>query len=476
MQNSMKNKSILSVSAVIISMLFIAGLFGVSVHSASADVIGDSYDGGCCDTSYTPSYDYSYSSGTPGYGGNITLPPPPRYDACPNIGGTQSNVPAGYQKNSAGNCVKIPVKPTCTLYATPANITLGEHSVLSWVSHNATAGSINQGIGAVGPNNTAGTRNVSPQQTTAYTMTVSGPGGSATCARTIVVRTPTPTPVCPAGTTGTYPNCVVPTPVCPSGTTGNYPNCAVTQVSCPQGMIAAGNNICINNVNTNQNNNQNVNNVVVNVPTYQPVVSQPIYNAPSCSLTASQTYIAYGQPVTIYWNSNNANSGTINNGIGNVTVNGSRTMYPAYTTTYTGTFYGYNGQQENCSVTVQVSSGVTYNNPPVNNTPYVTLSEVPYTGLELGTTGTILYWGFLVLWCLFAAYLVVIKRTHLSIYRWYSEMLFGTPSFAGNGMTSTAQATYSTPVTTYSAPVVRPAATTNDAIDPFIMQQINRGR
>ena len=37
---------------------------------------------------------------------------------------------------------------------------------------------------------------------------------------------PQPQPTCPAGTTGTYPNCVKPIkPTCPAGTTGTYPNC-----------------------------------------------------------------------------------------------------------------------------------------------------------------------------------------------------------------------------------------------------------
>ena len=44
---------------------------------------------------------------------------------------------------------------------------------------------------------------------------------------------PNPTPACPAGTTGTYPNCV--TPACPAGTTGTYPNCVTP--ACPAGTI-----------------------------------------------------------------------------------------------------------------------------------------------------------------------------------------------------------------------------------------------
>lgn len=46
----------------------------------------------------------------------------------------------------------------------------------------------------------------------------------------------------------------------------------------------------------------------------------------------------------------------------------------------------------------------------VANNPYVSLASLPYTGLDLGVWGTVAYWGFLILWCLFAAYLIVVKR------------------------------------------------------------------
>lgn len=47
---------------------------------------------------------------------------------------------------------------------------------------------------------------------------------------------------------------------------------------------------------------------------------------------------------------------------------------------------------------------------PMYQVPIVTLSAMPYTGLELGLGGTIAYWGFLVLWALLAAYLLIVKR------------------------------------------------------------------
>ncbi len=173
--------------------------------------------------------------------------------------------------------------------------------------------------------------------------------------------------------------------------------------------------------------------------------------------------------MTINWYSSNATSGFISNGIGSVNLSGSRVVYPTNTTTYTGTFYGQNGQSIQCSTTVSVNN---YVQPPVYNTPapYVTLSAVPYTGLDLGPVGTALYWGFLVLWCLFAAYLIAVKRIHMTIYRWYSKMLFGS-EVSTSAPAHAAGHSHATP--SHAAPVVR---ATTDAIDPFIMAQINRGR
>lgn len=83
---------------------------------------------------------------------------------------------------------------------------------------------------------------------------------------------------------------------------------------------------------------------------------------------------------------------------------------------------------------------VVYNQPPIYNTcntcgcpgyqacyrpiaqaPYVTLAAVPYTGLELGPVGTALYWGFLVLWCLLAAYLIAVKKVQNRIAAWVTS-------------------------------------------------------
>lgn len=106
-----------------------------------------------------------------------------------------------------------------------------------------------------------------------------------------------------------------------------------------------------------------------------------------------------------------------------------------------------------------------------NAQPYVTLASVPYTGLELGPVGTALYWGFLVLWCLIAAYLIAVKKVQNTLVAW----------FAGSNKNSHSTHTASTPTThahtSQAAPrktVASAPASQFDGIDPFIQSQINR--
>src|SRR3989344_392821 len=83
-----------------------------------------------------------------------------------------------------------PGTPSCTLTASPASITTGNSSTLSWTSTNATSGTINQGVGAMTPI-AAGTKSVSPTSSTLYTATVTGAGVGASCNASVDVTTGT---------------------------------------------------------------------------------------------------------------------------------------------------------------------------------------------------------------------------------------------------------------------------------------------
>src|SRR6267378_609568 len=73
-------------------------------------------------------------------------------------------------------------RPTVTLQASPTSINQGESSILSWNSTDATALSIAPEVGAV---TAQGSTKVSPADSTTYTITAAGPGGSTSATATV---------------------------------------------------------------------------------------------------------------------------------------------------------------------------------------------------------------------------------------------------------------------------------------------------
>ena len=89
-----------------------------------------------------------------------------------------------------------PAKPTASLTASPASIERGQSSTLTWSTENATTVTID-GIGTVDAN---GSRDVSPNDSTTYTLTAKGPGGDASANARVTVTVPPPPPPPPAPT------------------------------------------------------------------------------------------------------------------------------------------------------------------------------------------------------------------------------------------------------------------------------------
>ena len=130
-------------------------------------------------------------------------------------------------------------------------------------------------------------------------------------------------------------------------------------------------------------------------------------------------------------------------------------------------------------------------NPPVqipvyqqplayNTTPYVSLTQVPYTGLDLGFWGSIAYWGAFVLFALFAAYLIAVKRVQNNIANSMKAFLFGstieTTEEVATPATTDVVVELPAQPGTVAAHVVAAEVTNGDVIDSFIMSQINRAR
>ena len=131
--------------------------------------------------------------------------------------------------------------------------------------------------------------------------------------------------------------------------------------------------------------------------------------------------------------------------------------------------------------TCSCNSNYCYRAPVVayNTAPYVSLSAAPYTGLDLGPVGTIVYWGFLILWCLIVAYLIVVKRVQNKVLRSLNTFLFGDITLeksADSGHADLSANKSAGVLAPSRSQLPSPAVSPSYAVDPFIFSQINRAR
>jgi peptidoglycan-associated lipoprotein len=87
-----------------------------------------------------------------------------------------------------------PAAPTASLTANPNSVEKGQSTTLTWETSNATDVSID-GIGAVQP---SGSQQVTPTDSTTYTLTAKGPGGTQTATARVTVTAPPPAPPPPS--------------------------------------------------------------------------------------------------------------------------------------------------------------------------------------------------------------------------------------------------------------------------------------
>lgn len=88
-------------------------------------------------------------------------------------------------------------RPTVSIQANPTSIERGGSTTLSWTSTDATQLTISPDVGAV---TAQGSTKVTPSDSATYTITASGPGGSAdSSVRVTVAAPPPPPPPPPAG-------------------------------------------------------------------------------------------------------------------------------------------------------------------------------------------------------------------------------------------------------------------------------------
>ncbi len=103
-------------------------------------------------------------------------------------------------------------------------------------------------------------------------------------------------------------------------------------------------------------------------PTPPPPPPPPAAPAPTAELSASPSVISAGDQVTLKWDTTNATSVSIDNGVGTVESSGVKTVTPSQTTTYTLTATGDGG-------TANATATVTVNPPPAVSVPSNNMTE-----------------------------------------------------------------------------------------------------
>ncbi|MBY0310138.1 hypothetical protein K2Q16_03270 [Patescibacteria group bacterium] len=321
-----------------------------------------------------------------------------------------------------------PAAPTCDAFtASPTVIFRGDSSTLTWSTSNATSVSINQGINTVDAD---GTRSVSPQANTTYTLTASGNGTQVTCPVSIEVRERS-----------------VETPF----TCANNVNFTASPLTIDEGesstlgwSVSGATSVAISNgVNTN---NAFTGSVAVSPSantTYtltatknSTTISCPVTISvdednggggggggggsatPRCELTASDRTISSGDRVTLKWNTSAATAVEIKDNRNQTIVttdgklgddkkdlyDGSITVRPTRDTTYTLTAARGSRDRE-CTVKIDVDdvkiTEIRDQQPLVTS---ISLTDVPYTGVDARTAIQLTVLAIIVLWGAYLGY------------------------------------------------------------------------
>lgn len=346
-----------------------------------------------------------------------------------------------------------PDVPSCALTVSPASyVGTSTKPTLSWTTSNATTFTIDHGIGSVTPVASGSTLAPIIIATTTYSGTATGPGGtSAPCTATITV-TPPVVPGAPSCTLTAAPDTFVDSgaPVL-SWTTTNADSFSIDQgvAAIPAASLAAGSTTAPTIATTTTYTGTAVN-AVGSFPctAVVTVTNTPVTPTLACTLSADPSTLGVGGGTSVLsWTTTNAATFSIDNGVGAIastTLTSGTTTTPTITsdTTFTGTVTDTSGATKTCTapVTVQTGGGGCTSgcgggggggggggsHPNITLSvlkqpqalAFVYLSQIPYTGLDLGPVGTVVYWLALIVWSLAAAYLTlfvvipfIIRRT-----------------------------------------------------------------
>jgi hypothetical protein len=244
--------------------------------------------------------------------------------------------------------------PTVSVSTSPGSITAGNSSTVTWSSTNATSCNASW-AGAVA---TAGSASVSPGSTTTYTVTCTGPGGSANNSASVTVV--------PAATASISAS---PTTIA-SGGSSTLTWSSTGAVSCTASGSWSGGVATSGSTTVTPASNATYTITCYNSlgsPSNVSSASVTVVSAPTASLSPASATIAVGNSQTLTWTSTNAVSCTKAGAwSGSVATSGSTSVSPGSTSTYTIT----------CTNSIGVVSPVSSATVTVIPTPTASLTPV----------------------------------------------------------------------------------------------------
>ncbi|MFA5399841.1 MAG: hypothetical protein WC169_09075 [Dehalococcoidia bacterium] len=252
---------------------------------------------------------------------------------------TSYTITAVNDAGSSTTTAKVTVNPSgpptiASFTASPASITSGGSSTLSWTVSGATSVTINQGVGTV---STSGTRSVSPSTTTTYTLTAGNSLGSSTATAAVTVTaagipvitifTASPSPI----TAGD--NMTLSWTVTGATTINILPGVGTVSATGTRTLIpAATTTYTLTATNTN---GPATATATVTVASEGPPVISSFYPSP--------VTVTSGSSSTLHWTVADATEVSITPGIGVVSATGLETVTPLSTTTYVLTAFNSHG-------------------------------------------------------------------------------------------------------------------------------------
>jgi hypothetical protein len=219
-------------------------------------------------------------------------------------------------------------QPAVAFSASPALIKIGEPATLTWTTDRATSCTIQPDIGEVSVN---GSLNVTPDHNTIYTLKAIGPGGTTYGTAAVTYVRPTATIQADREHLDTVGDAVTLTWVF-----SNADTCIIDQGI---GQVQLGGSVVVY--------PQRTTTYAIRADGPGGTVMDSVtvaYTPPSAAIAADREILDEGETAVLTWNFSNADSCSIDQGIGVVQPGGSLVVDPDRTTTYTITAVGPGGR------------------------------------------------------------------------------------------------------------------------------------